>query len=112
MATARVRTPHCPLHCILTPPHILRHRTEHAIRNRWSRLQSGVSGPPPANSGGAGGVGATGSHEMSIGREMLVPITVPQLPHDAVAEGASAALSHYQAMAAHGDRRHLCYSYC
>ena len=44
---------------------------------------------------------------MSIGREMLVPITVPQLPHDTVAEGASAALSHYQAMAAHGDRRHL-----
>ena len=45
---------------------------------------------------------------MSIGREMLVPITVAQLPHDAVTEGVSAAICHYQAMvAARGDRRHL-----
>ena len=49
------------------------------------------------NSGWAGEVGAAGSHEMSVGREILVPITAPQLTHDVVAEGVSAALSHHQA---------------
>jgi hypothetical protein len=44
----------------------------------------------------------------ALGYEMLVPITVAQLPHDAVTEGVSAAICHYQAMvAARGDRRHL-----
>ena len=44
----------------------------------------------------------------ALGREMLVPIAVPQLTHDAVAERVGVALRHHQAMiAARGDRRHL-----
>eukprot|EP00964_Phaeocystis_antarctica_P063274 scaffold37957_cov67-Phaeocystis_antarctica.AAC.2 len=44
----------------------------------------------------------------ALGHEVLVPIAVPQLTHDAVAEGVGAALRHHQAMvAARGDHRHL-----
>ena len=56
-----------------------------------------MSGAASTNSGWAGEVGAARSHEMSVGREMLEPITAPQLTHDAFAEGVSAARSHHQA---------------